>query len=96
VNAGTACDADKTLREDDLREASAARLDEVFRTVLELPAGAAVRDTRQESAATWDSLAHVLLVGAIESEFGLQVDAADSLELTSYDAISQFLEERGL
>jgi acyl carrier protein len=79
-----------------VRETSAARLDEIFRTVLELPAGADVRATRQDAAAAWDSLAHVLLVGAIESEFGLQIDAADSLELTSYDAISRFLEERGL
>jgi acyl carrier protein len=79
-----------------VRETSAARLDEIFRTVLELPAGADVRTTRQDAAAAWDSLAHVLLVGAIESEFGLQIDAADSLELTSYDAISRFLEERGL
>jgi acyl carrier protein len=79
-----------------VRETNAARLDEIFRTVLELPAGAAVRATRQEAAAAWDSLAHVLLVGAIESEFELQIDAADSLELSSYDAISRFLEQRGL
>ena len=83
-------------REDDVLETTAARLDDIFRAVLELPAGADVRATRQDAAAAWDSLAHVLLVGAVESEFGLQVDAADSLELTSYEAIARFLEGRGL
>ena len=51
---------------------------------------------RQGTEAAWDSLAHVLLVGAIESEFGLQIDASDSLELTSYESIASYLERQGL
>jgi acyl carrier protein len=79
-----------------VQETNAARLDEIFRTVLELPAGADVRATRQEAAAAWDSLAHVLLVGAVESEFGLQIDASDSLDLISYAAVADYLESHGL
>jgi acyl carrier protein len=39
-------------------------------------------------------LAHVTLIGAIESEFNITIDIADSLELTSFEAIIVYLEER--
>jgi len=79
-----------------VQETTRWKLDEVLRAVLELPGGTDVAGARQGNTAEWDSLAHVLLVGGIESEFGLEIDAADSLDLTSYDAIVLFLEGRGL
>jgi acyl carrier protein len=45
---------------------------------------------------SWDSLAHVALVTAIESEFRVSLDAADQLQMTSYTATALLLEERGL
>lgn len=75
---------------------SSERLDEIFKAVLDLPGTSDVTRLRQINAPGWDSLAHVSLVAAIESEFGLQIDAADSLELTSYEAVRLYLEERGL
>lgn len=77
-------------------ETTSAKLTNIFMEVFELPAGARVPDVRQSAEPRWDSLAHVILVGAIESEFGLQIDAADSLTLTSYPAIAVYLEGRGL
>jgi len=77
-------------------ETTASTLNDILRAVLALPAGADVSGARSDSEAGWDSLAHAVLVGAMESEFGLQIDAADSLELTSYEAIVRFLEERRL
>jgi acyl carrier protein len=44
----------------------------------------------------WDSLAHVSLVAAIESEFNMTLDAADALRMTSYRATELLLEEKGL
>ena len=79
-----------------MRDTTRPKLDDILRAVLELPPGTDVTGARHGTTAQWDSLAHVLIVGAIESEFGLQIDAADSLELTSYDAIVLFLEGRGL
>ena len=76
-------------------DTTVSKLDDVFRAVLELPAGAVVSGARQETEAGWDSLAHVLIVSAIESEFGLEIDAADSLDLTSYEAMASYLESRG-
>lgn len=71
-------------------------LEQVFRAVLELPEGADVRAVRQVNQSSWDSLAHVSLVLAVESEFNLSIDMADSVELTSYEAFELFLEEKGL
>ncbi len=77
-------------------DATGPRLTAIFRAVLELPQGAEVSALRQATAPGWDSLAHVVLVGAIESEFNMSIDAADSLDLTSYEAVRLFLEARGL
>jgi acyl carrier protein len=79
-----------------VREQTVSKLNEVVRAVLELPAGADVTAARQAVTPGWDSLAHAVLIGAIESEFGLQIDASDSLDLTSYEAIAHFLEAQGL
>ena len=73
---------------------NATRLQEIFLAVFELPAGADVTPLRQLSTPTWDSLAHVSLVTAIESEFGISLDAADQLRMTSYAATVVLLEER--
>ena len=79
-----------------MQHTTVPRLNEVFRAVLELPPDAEVTEARQEASPNWDSLAHAVLVGALESEFGLTIDAADSLNLTSYKSVALFLEERGL
>lgn len=76
--------------------ATGPRLAAIFRAVLELPQGAEVSALRQATTPGWDSLAHVVLVGAIESEFNMSIDAADSLDLTSYEAVRLFLDARGL
>lgn len=73
-----------------------ARLQEVVRAALELPADTDVTRVRQLAVAGWDSLAHVSLMLAIEGEFGISIDVADQIQLTSYPAIRGYLEERGV
>jgi acyl carrier protein len=67
---------------------------EIFRVVFNLGPQNDVTRVRQLSTPAWDSLAHVTMVAALESEFGLEVALADSLELTSYEAVLAYLEER--
>lgn len=71
-----------------------AKLQEIVRAVLDLPPDAEVKHARQLSIATWDSLAHVSLMLALESEFAVSIDVADQIRLTSYAAICAYLEER--
>jgi acyl carrier protein len=70
-------------------------LQEIFRAVFNLAPDADVTTARQLTLPQWDSLAHVTLMGAVESEFGLEIDLVDQLELTSYEAVAAYLEERG-
>ena len=70
------------------------KLAEVFRAVLSLGTDSDVTAARQLNTPSWDSLAHVSLVAAVESEFGISIEIADSLALTSYRAVKLYLEER--
>jgi acyl carrier protein len=71
------------------------KLAKVFRAALRLGPDSDVTGARQLNTPSWDSLAHVSLVAAVESEFGISVDIADSFALTSYCAVRLYLEERG-
>jgi acyl carrier protein len=72
------------------------QLEKIFREVFGLAAGADVRRVRQISHERWDSLAHVTLMAALEGEFGIELDTSEQLELTSFEAVRLFLEEKGL
>jgi acyl carrier protein len=72
-----------------------AKLREVVRVALELPADADVTRAEQPGVESWDSLAHVSLMLALESEFAISIDVADQMRLTSYPAIRNFLKQRG-
>lgn len=71
------------------------RLQALFRGVFDLPPTSDVTRCQQSTTAAWDSMAHVSLIAAIESEFGLSIDAGDSLTLTSYDAAKDYLQGQG-
>jgi len=77
-----------------MTEETEAKLQTIVRAVLELLPQVDVTRAGQDNVATWDSLAHAMLMVAIESEFGLSIDAADQLRLTSYPAIRDYLAER--
>ena len=72
------------------------KLQDIFRAVFELSASTDVSGVRQINERKWDSLAHVSLVAAIESEFGINIDTVDALRMTSFAATRLLLEERGL
>ena len=71
-----------------------AKLEEVFRVVLDLPEGSDVSSIRRLTTRRWDSLAHVSMVAAIESELGVQLDTSSSERLTSFQAAKLLIEER--
>lgn len=53
-------------------------------------------DASTETVADWDSLHHLELMLALEMEFGVTVDTAALAELTSVDAIAEYLGEQGV
>jgi acyl carrier protein len=70
------------------------QLTAIFRAVFDLAEGLDVRTVRQINHPAWDSLAHISLIGAIESEFGIEVDVTDSIEITSFDAALAYLDAK--
>jgi len=70
---------------------SEERLREIFREVFNLGDGVDPSTCRQNETPQWDSLAHVSMVAALESEYGITVDTGDALELTSFDAVRRYL-----
>lgn len=70
------------------------RLQDIFRAVLELPANVDVTRLDRETAGSWDSLAHVTLVAAIENEFGISLALSESLELDSFAAAAALIEAK--
>jgi acyl carrier protein len=69
------------------------KLQEIVRAALELKPATDVTHAQQTNVASWDSLAHVSLMLALEGEFGLTIGMRDQLELTSYDAIRRYVAE---
>ena len=49
-----------------------------------------------ESVPTWDSLAAVTLIAVLEQEFDTQIDLMELPELTSYQAVRDYLASRGV
>lgn len=79
-----------------MTQAAESKLQEIVRATLELSPNVDVREAGQDALASWDSLAHVSLMLAIESEFDVSIDIADQIRLTSYPAILRYLEGRGV
>ena len=76
--------------------ANEKKLFEIFRVVLELDDSQDVYSARRLAEANWDSLAHVSIVAAIESEFGMNLEITDMERMTSFAATRLLLEEKGL
>lgn len=73
------------------------KLVEIFRVILELDdSNQNVLSVSRLTEENWDSLAHVSIVAAIESEFGLNLESADMERMSSFAATRLLLEEKGL
>lgn len=70
------------------------RLAEVFREVLDLPAGAPVETLGRASCPEWDSLRHVKLMLELQKRFGVRFSATDLLRLSTYAEIRDELSRR--
>ena len=72
------------------------KLEAIVRAVLEMPDSADVENSRQVATRRWDSLAQVMMIAAIESEFDIIIDPVDYNRLTSFKSIRLLLDEKRL
>ena len=69
-----------------------ARLAEIFRVILDIDDAYDVHLLRKLDERKWDSLAHVSLMVAIESEFGIRIKVSDMNQVASFNAALIMLE----
>lgn len=51
--------------------------------ILQVPAGTITPDTKIEDVEKWDSLAHVMIIGALDERLGISIPLDEAVELTS-------------
>jgi acyl carrier protein len=73
---------------------SIEKLQRVFRAAFDCEDGRDMSALRQVDEPLWDSLMHVSLVAAIESEFDVAIDVVDSLAITSFESAAAVLEQQ--
>lgn len=60
--------------------------------LLKVPAGTITVDTQIADVEEWDSLAHVMLIGELETQLDVSIPLDDAIELTS---VKELLEKAG-
>jgi acyl carrier protein len=68
-------------------------LQELMATVLQVDVASIGPDTDMDTVESWDSLKHLTLVLALESEFGVQIPDEDAGAITSYPLIRLVLRD---
>ena len=61
--------------------------------VLQLPSGTVSESTRMEDLEEWDSLAHVMLIGELETRLSISIPLDQAVEITS---VQEIFEKAGL
>lgn len=72
------------------------KLVEIFQIILDVDSSFDVRSVRRINERRWDSLTHMSLISAIESEFGFTLDISEMERMTSFAAVRALLTDKGL
>jgi acyl carrier protein len=72
------------------------RLYATIESTLGVPAGTVQEDSSPETIASWDSLNHLNLVMAVESEFGISLSPQDVVDMRNVALIRTILREYGV
>lgn len=62
---------------------------QIIEETLKAAPGTITADTKIEDVEEWDSLAHVMILGALEEQLGLSIPLEEAIEMTS---VSELLE----
>ena len=74
-----------------MNEKNILKLNQIFITVLQLDEDTDLDNHDLQNDERWDSLAQVLLIAAIESEFSISIDASEYENFISYSAVKNLL-----
>lgn len=69
------------------------RIVKVFSESLGIDSSSVVDDLQYNSIPQWDSIAHMALVAALESEFDIMMDTDDIIDMSSVRKAKEILEK---
>jgi acyl carrier protein len=72
------------------------RLKAAFADVLEMPQSDVDDNVAYDKAKSWDSVAHMSLIAALDSAFDIMIDTDDVIEMSSYGKAREILKKYGV
>ena len=67
------------------------QLFELLEDLFEVEPGTITEDTTAVDLEKWDSLGHVMMIGALEDELGITIPMEEALEITTVAEILEYL-----
>jgi acyl carrier protein len=77
-------------------EATEHKLRTVFSEALGIPPSEINDEVAYDKSKGWDSLAHMALIAALDSEFDIMLDTDDVVDLSSYGKSKEILRKYGV
>lgn len=62
----------------------------LIESVLKVPAGTVTAQTRAQDLEQWDSLAHVMIIGALEERLGIEIPLDEAVEIEDVAGILKY------
>ncbi|MDL2301547.1 acyl carrier protein [Lachnospiraceae bacterium OttesenSCG-928-D06] len=64
---------------------------ELMEEILKVPKGTVTTETKMEDLEEWDSLAHVMIIGELESKLHISIPLEGAIEITSVQEILKWV-----
>jgi acyl carrier protein len=72
------------------------RLKDVFAEALRIPANEIDDTLAYETASSWDSVAHMGIIAALDSTFDIMIDTDDVIDMSSFGKAKEILAKYGV
>ena len=71
-------------------------LEELFATVLRVPLSALSNEASPVTVRSWDSLRHIELVLAAETQYGVQFETSEVVTIRTLGCMRELLQQKGI
>lgn len=72
------------------------RLKAVFSDVLQMPESSISDALAYDTVKSWDSVAHMVLIAALDSTFDIMIDTDDVIDMSTYGKAREILRKYGV
>ena len=72
------------------------KLEELFATILREPVSILSNEASPASVRSWDSLRHIELVMAVETQYGVQFETSEVVTIRTLGCMRELLQQKGI